>query len=348
MITTLAICTALLAETVEITIIDAGNANCIVAQIPYKDGRVQAVFDAGYEVGLKKPDVDKIWARFQEVMGDGEEDIELLVISHVDWDHTMLLDKILAKYDVDVAFYPDRLDALVPSQWKGTATKVGFHKLIEEKVRLPLPIGTDGAVHGKRLAIGDATLRIMTGYNVPPPSFSIPATTSNKSAYNNAASIVVRLAYFGASAIFMGDSYGGKDGQATKQPKWGEGDILDSRPEEVIKSDVLVAGHHGANNASFTNFIEAVQPSFVVFTSGEGHNHPYKTAFNRLFKKRASDGVKLAVSKFFRTDRNDPRESATTEWQGGHGSSIGTDLFDDEVLIELERGKPVRVKYVNP
>jgi competence protein ComEC len=333
MLATLALTAAMAADTIEITVIDAGNANCVVAQIPYEGGRVQAVFDAGYELNLGAADVEKVWARFQEVMGD-EEDIELLIVSHTDWDHTALLDKVLDKYEVDVAFYPDRTDPLTSPTWRT------LHALIEDKVRLPLPIGTDGAVHGKRLLIGDASFRIMTGYNVPPASYAI--STSNSSAYNNAASIVVRLAFWGRSVMFMGDSYGGPDGEATDKPKWGEGDILAKRPPYLIKSDVLVAGHHGANNASFVDFIEGVKPSFVVFASGQGHDHPYKVTADRFL----AEGVALA--KIFRTDWNDKKEDTDKEWQHGHTSGTVRKVCDDDVLIELERGQPARVRYVDP
>ncbi len=333
MLGSLALCAALAAETIEITVIDAGNANCIVAQIPYGDGHVQAVFDAGYELNLGSADVDKVWARFQDVMGD-EEDIELLVVSHVDWDHTALLEKVMGKYEIDVAFYPDRKDALTSATWKRV------HKLIEDKVRLPLPIGTDGAIHGKRLLIGDASFRIMTGYNVPPAAYGIG--TSNSSAYNNAASIVARLAYWGRSVMFMGDCYGGTDAEATDTPKWGEGDILTKRPSYLVKTDVLVAGHHGANNASFVDFIEGVKPTFVVFSSGQGHNHPYKVTADRFL------GEGVALANIFRTDWNDKKEDPAKEWQHGHTTGTARQVCDDDVLIELERGKPVRVKYVDP
>jgi beta-lactamase superfamily II metal-dependent hydrolase len=335
MLGSLALYTALAAETIEVTVIDAGNANCIIAQIPYEGGNVQAVFDAGTELGLSSSDVDKVWARFQEVMGD-EEDIELLVVSHVDWDHTSLLPRILDEYEVDLAFYPDRRDALTSNTWKA------IHAAIEDKVRIPVPAGTDGSYLGKRFLIGDASFRILTGYNVPPTAYGIAATESKKSEYNNAASIVARLAYWGRSVLFMGDSYGGPDGEATDAPKWGEGDILAKRPSFLIRSDVLVAGHHGANNASFVDFIEKVRPTFVVFSAGQGHNHPYKVTADRFL------GEGVALDKIFRTDWNDKKEDEAKEWQHGHTSGTERKVCDDDVLIELERGKPVRVKYVDP
>jgi competence protein ComEC len=332
---------SVLAETVEITVLDAGNANCIVAQIPYKGGRVQAVFDAGYELNLSEADVEKVWTRFKQVVGEDEEAIELLVVSHVDWDHTALLDKVLEKYEVDVAFYPDRTDELTSAAWRGVPNvKKGFREWIEDRARIPVPIGTDGATHGKRMLIGDASFRILTGYNVPPASYGI--STSNKSAYNNAASIVARLAYWGKSVLFTGDCYGGPNAEATDAPKWGEGDILAKQPPYLIKSDVLVAGHHGANNASFVDFIAAVKPTFVVFAAGQGHDHPYRVTAERF----TAAGV--ALQDIFRTDWDDKKEDPAKEWQRGHSGTGTRRVCDDEVVVAMERGQAVRVRYADP
>jgi competence protein ComEC len=257
----------------------------------------------------------------------------------VDWDHTSLLTRVLDKYEVDLAFYPDRKDALTSATWKT------IHAKIEDEVRIPIPAGTDGSYLGKRFLIGDASFRILTGYNVPPSAYGIAATESKKSEYNNAASIVARLAYWGRSVLFMGDSYGGPDGDATDEPKWGEGDILAKQPDYLVRSDVIVAGHHGANNASFIDFIDKVRPTFVVFASGQGHDHPRKATADRFFQTRASDDKKVSAANVFRTDRDDPREDPAKEWQGGHGPTNGSDRFDDEIVIEMVRGEAVKVKY---
>ena len=54
-------------------------------------------------------------------------------------------------------------------------------------------------------------------------------------------------------------------------------------PDELvtIKSDVMIAPHHGGNNGSSKCFIEAVDPTFVVFPAGHAHHHPTKGAAER-------------------------------------------------------------------
>ncbi|NIQ14291.1 MAG: hypothetical protein GTO02_07775, partial [Candidatus Dadabacteria bacterium] len=41
-----------------------------------------------------------------------------------------------------------------------------------------------------------------------------------------------------------------------------------------LKSDVIIAPHHGADNGSSKCFIEAVDPTYVIFSAGHRHDHP--------------------------------------------------------------------------
>jgi competence protein ComEC len=52
---------------------------------------------------------------------------------------------------------------------------------------------------------------------------------------------------------------------------------------DVLKSDVLVAPHHGSKTSSSTDFISAVQPKHTIFTAGylNRFKHPVPKVLER-------------------------------------------------------------------
>ena len=96
-----------------------------------------------------------------------------------------------------------------------------------------------------------------------------------------------------------------------------------------IDSDVMVAGHHGANNACSAPFIRAVSPTFVVFSAGHKFKHPRALTAQRFL----SNGV--SVDHILRTDEGD--NEGGTEWDArstGHRDPRG----DDDVEITVQKG----------
>ena len=90
--------------------------------------------------------------------------------------------------------------------------------------------------------------------------------------YNNADSIVLKLEYFGRSAILTGD--------ATR--------IVTNRiaysytnDPEFLNVDVLIAGHHGSYSHGSNNptWIKQTQPRYVFISNGTMYGHPYAEAY---------------------------------------------------------------------
>ena len=104
-----------------------------------------------------------------------------------------------------------------------------------------------------------------------------------------------------------------------------------------VISDVLIAPHHGADNASSTCFSEAVQPTFVIFSAGHRYAHPRQAVAQRYL----AHGVQ--EDHMFRTDRGD--DEGDKEWAVGRISGCKDKPGDDdvEILIPAE-GEPV-VEY---
>ena len=88
----------------------------------------------------------------------------------------------------------------------------------------------------------------------------------------NDASAVLRLEFGGTSFLFTGDA------EASA-----EEDILAQYGDD-LQSDVLKAGHHGSRTSSSQEFLEAVQPQYVIISCGEGNDygHPHAEALQRF------------------------------------------------------------------
>jgi len=62
-----------------------------------------------------------------------------------------------------------------------------------------------------------------------------------------------------------------------------------------LKSDFLLAGHHGSNTSSSEEFLRAVNPEYIIFSAGKNnsYNHPHPAVISLV--------EKLGI-KYFRTD----------------------------------------------
>ncbi len=94
---------------------------------------------------------------------------------------------------------------------------------------------------------------------------------------------VIDAAALGSSVLFAGDTIGRRKLDDDAACKDAEKVIVENHDAGVVslKSDVIIAPHHGGNNGSSQCFIEAADPSHVVFSAGHAHKHPTKAAAER-------------------------------------------------------------------
>lgn len=143
--------------------------------------------------------------------------------------------------------------------------------------------------------------------------------------------------------LFTGDTVGRRLTDDDDACKDAEKVMVDrhNAGEVSLKSDVLIAAHHGANNGSATCFIEAVDPQFVIFSAGHAHQHPTDDAATRFL----NHGV--PVERMFRTDFGDD-ESGEFEWTLGSVPGCSDPAGDDDVEIALRGVGTVDVDYLRP
>jgi hypothetical protein len=104
-----------------------------------------------------------------------------------------------------------------------------------------------------------------------------------------------------------------------------------------LDAQVIIATHHGDDNASSTCLINAVNPSFVVFPAGRAFQHPRRDAVQRYL----DHGV--AESSMFRTDRED--DEGPEEWDFGRIAGCQDKKGDDDVEIVIAEDGTVVVDY---
>lgn len=186
----------------------------------------------------------------------GITDFDYVIGTHPDSDHIGGLDVILYKFGADQVFMPDYA--------KDTKTYDDVVQVIKNK-RLKRSQPKVGSVY----TLGDA-------------EFTIVAPNDTYGSQANDYSIGLILTHGEKKFLFTGDAE--EDSEA---------DMLENGIS--LKADVYKAAHHGSKTASTEEFMEAVDPEYVVISAGEGNSygHPHAEVMNRL----RSMGVKV-----FRTD----------------------------------------------
>ena len=150
----------------------------------------------------------------------------------------------------------------------------------------------------------------------------------------NNASIVFRLQYGSQSILFMGDLEGKERDAPPSEVKYAERLLLDSVDFTALRSTVLKVAHHGSETSSTNRFIDAVDPRYVVVSSGR---RPYGRQPNIRFLpdkatlQRYCDHSDSTL--IYRTDQDDEAERRTAM----------TDADGDHIVISMN-GKETRIQ----
>jgi hypothetical protein len=144
----------------------------------------------------------------------------------------------------------------------------------------------------------------------------------------------------GKSVLYTGDTVGRRRNDPDSACKDAEAVMVENAANVPLDSDVLIAPHHGGNNASSSCFIAAVDPEFVVFSAGHRYDHPTDSAAQRYIDHGVS------VQNMFRTDRGDDEGGA--EWDEGRIAGCHDQDGDDDVEIVLPASGPAKVRYRQP
>jgi beta-lactamase superfamily II metal-dependent hydrolase len=140
---------------------------------------------------------------------------------------------------------------------------------------------------------------------------------TRQSTIENNASIVLRVVYGDHSFLFMGDAEGKDRADPPEVPRYVEKILLETLPQEQLRSTVLKIGHHGSETSSTIPFIQAVDPGILIVSSGRrsygGVFLPDATVLQRYCAQ--NEGILI-----YRTDHRDAEEGRTarTDQDGDH------------------------------
>jgi len=104
-----------------------------------------------------------------------------------------------------------------------------------------------------------------------------PLDVSGLSKNSNARSCVLKVTFYDTSFLLMGDIEGEEEFDFVRH-------YYENNKIDLLDTDVLIAGHHGAFKASNHAFLKHVQPGYVVFSAGYANrfNHPHASVLERI------------------------------------------------------------------
>jgi competence protein ComEC len=218
-----------------IIVFDVGQGSSALIETPRG---TQVLIDTGIS-GAALPELG-------DSMDFFDRTIDALVLTHFDSDHIGGALEILSRYNIRSVYVPYLPDETDP--------EIALQIIESAKQNNTQIIDVDA---GDSMLIDDAVIEFLWPYeNVDDETHS-----------SNDTSIVLRVTYNNATALFPGD--------ASKVIE----DIIVETYGDVIDSDMLLLGHHGSDTSTSARFIETVTPDVAIVSAGRGNSygHPHQS-----------------------------------------------------------------------
>ena len=324
-----------------VRVVDVGTGLCTITKVPDENDNHLMVYDAGAEQ-WKKDCVKAV----RELIGKNNT-IELLIISHSDADHLWNADELLEEFNIRriirTGYHRDT-----------NAWEAFDHAVAQEAIDTDVSIvnlNKHMIKRGTKFKLGEATVTFIAGWpgwkelkmELKEYKEAGKIEKVGDSVKRNAVSIVVRLEFSNRSVLFTGDTVGRMLKDKNNACKFAEMIMVKSAEVIPIKSDVVIAPHHGADNGSSLCFIKAVQPKFVVFSAGNKYRHPSSATADRYI----TSGV--AKANMFRTDLGDHEKEEDkmpkTDWDYERVKGCEDKSGDDDIDIVLSSIGEASVAY---
>ena len=319
-----------------VRIIDVGHGNAVVARMPGAGESGEwdhhyLVYDTGrWEDWERQATLKAV----EQVIPHSEE-IDLMVLSHADGDHIGGAPEILGAYQVGKIIRPGKeatafQDDLVIWEAADQAIRAEGAEVLDLSEQ-DVPAGT-------RFQFGETTLTLLSGFSVPPEDWGELQPAHER----NAPSIVIRLEFAGRSVLFTGDAIGCEHYEIDEcdEPIATEKYMLDNSGSVSIKSDVIIAPHHGSISSSSPEFIAGVAPQWVIFTSGHRYELPRTATVDRYIR------AGVPPPQILRTDRGD--HEGPKEWPQGRIEGCADIPYDDHIDIVITAEGDLAVGYSQP
>ncbi|MCI0865132.1 MAG: DNA internalization-related competence protein ComEC/Rec2 [Chloroflexi bacterium] len=233
---------------------DVGQGDSILIVTP--TGR-QVLVDGG-------PGAESAVRALDGALSPVDRSLDLVVLSHLDEDHSRGLLKVLERYRVGAVLSgPDRPNHAMQPEWSASLERQGIDNVVvEQGYRVELEPGV--------------ALEVLN----PQPGPSQMSSTPNNGA------VVLRLVYGDVSYLLSADVEAEAEARMVEQVR-------------DLESTVLKVAHHGSRTSSSPAFLRRVNPVLAVISSGDNNQfgHPHQEVVTRL-------GQAVGPLGIFRTDFN--------------------------------------------
>ena len=245
--------------TLEMTVIDIGQGDCIFLQFP--DGQTM-IMDAGSEFGSTN-EYDQLTAHLTL---RGIDSLDYVFITHSDYDHIRYMQDIFEDYEVKNIYMPRVADDM-SATWTKTVAAIEEETWTNESGET-----VDSEIY---YTVGDFVIQgedwTMNCHSYLEDDY--PSVNESPSAeVKHALSPECFRAYADRTIVLTGDS--------------------DERDEEYLlerglldkDADVLKVGHHGSRTSSLQEFLNAVDCEYAIVSYGEDneYGHPTPELMSRL------------------------------------------------------------------
>lgn len=234
---------------------DVGQGDSALVVTP--SGR-QVLVDGG-------PETESAIRALAGTMSAGDRSLDLVVLTHLDADHSRGLLEVLDRYRVAAVLvgvsYPD--SALYP-HWRASIDRTG---LVETPVHAGYRVILEPGV----------VLEVLN-----PPKKPIGGSAADEN--NNG--VVLRLSHGDVNFLLASDIQAVAESYLV-------------RDASALGSEVLKVAHHGSKTSTTAPFLRRVKPAVAVVSAGEGnrHGHPHREVIDRLNESVGPEGL-------YRTDRD--------------------------------------------
>jgi competence protein ComEC len=227
-------------QLLEVSFFDVGQGDSIFIETPQ-----------GHQILIDGGPGSIVLEKLGKEMPFWDRTIDLVVLTHPDFDHVSGLIEVLKNYKVENILWTGITDEGPEYQeWK--------KELENEKARVVI------AKEGEKIIADGAVFEVL--YPFESLEGKEPESTNNSS-------IVMRMDFGEQSFLFTGDIY-----------KSLENEILQSGKN--VDSDFLKVAHHGSKNSSAPEFIGEVSPEVAVIQVGKDntYGHPASATLETLEK----------------------------------------------------------------
>ncbi|MFH1351820.1 MAG: DNA internalization-related competence protein ComEC/Rec2 [Pseudomonadota bacterium] len=256
----------------KVTYLDVGQGNAALIQFP---GKERMLIDGGgfsgdyFDVG-RMVVAPFLW--YSKISS-----VDYLVLTHPQEDHMSGL-RFIASHFQPKEFWSNGDKVATPSF-------IELMRILEsKKIKRLIP---DDLRDGRDISGVDIKL-------LHPPSIGERIRSPDEYTGLNNNSLVLKLSYEGSSFLFPGDL-----------EKTGE-EVMISNAGPVLKSDILLAPHHGSKTSCSNSFLQMVRPRICIISSGSGsldrfpHTETVKRLHNtgcRIIRIDESGAFQVSVEK---------------------------------------------------